>query len=119
VVGLNLLEKARRAGLALWGEAGRLVVRGQRRHEGLARLLLDHKAEVLAELDATTFRVGTLEDLFSDSRTPTWSCFTCDSNKWWRLKPGGRVFAGGPWICGVCHPPLPPAPEVEWAGGEV
>lgn len=50
VVGLTLLVEARRAGLEVRAEGDRLVVRGPRRLEPLARRLLEHKAEVLAVL---------------------------------------------------------------------
>jgi hypothetical protein len=48
--GLALLQQARAAGLAVRAEGDRLCVRGPRRAEALVRLLLDHKAEVLAAL---------------------------------------------------------------------
>jgi hypothetical protein len=48
--GLTLLQQARAAGLAVRAEGDRLCVRGPRRAEALARLLLDHKAQVLAAL---------------------------------------------------------------------
>lgn len=35
-------------------------------------------------------------------------CRICNSDRRWRLKPSG------PWICSVCHPPLPAPEEIEW-----
>ncbi len=47
---LSLLDRARLAGLKVRAEGDRLVVRGRRSQERLARELLAHKAEVVAEL---------------------------------------------------------------------
>jgi hypothetical protein len=44
---LNLLEQAREAGLDVHADGEKLVVRGPKKAELLARELLDHKAEVL------------------------------------------------------------------------
>ena len=48
--GLILLNCAREAGLAVAAEGDKLVIRGPRRAELLARLLIEHKPEVLAAL---------------------------------------------------------------------
>jgi hypothetical protein len=48
--GLILLNRAREAGLAVAAEGDKLVIRGPRRAESLARLLIEHKPEVLAAL---------------------------------------------------------------------
>jgi hypothetical protein len=48
--GLTLLEEARGAGLRVAAEGNRLVIRGPKTAEPLARRLLAHKAEVLAAL---------------------------------------------------------------------
>src|SRR5919198_567597 len=45
--GLSLLERARSAGLQVSAEGGRLVVRGPRRAEPVARELLAHKVDVV------------------------------------------------------------------------
>ena len=50
--GLTMLRAARRAGLAVAEDDGRLVVRGPRRLEPVARELLAHKAGVLDALAA-------------------------------------------------------------------
>jgi hypothetical protein len=125
---LSLLTRARGVGLEVWADGERLVIRGPKRHGDLARALLEHKAEVMAELRARdrlievepltpeVFRIRTVDDIGSaEHDSPTRPCWACKSTRWWRLKPGGRIFAGGPWICGVCHPPLPAPDEVEWA----
>ena len=49
--GLTLLAEARGQGLEVRAQGDRLIVRGPRSAEALARSLLDHKAEVLAELE--------------------------------------------------------------------
>jgi hypothetical protein len=48
--GLTLLEEARGAGLRVAAEGDRLVIRGPKTAEPVARRLLAHKAEVLAAL---------------------------------------------------------------------
>lgn len=48
--GLTLLNRAREAGLAVAAEGDKLVIRGPRRAESVARLLIEHKPEVLAAL---------------------------------------------------------------------
>ena len=48
--GLTLLSDATAAGLTVRANAGRLVIRGPRAAEAVARRLLEHKAEVLAAL---------------------------------------------------------------------
>lgn len=49
---LTLLREARRVGLEVDEAAGRLVIRGPRRFEPLARALLGRKAAILAALSA-------------------------------------------------------------------
>jgi hypothetical protein len=48
--GLILLDRAREAGLAVVAESDKLVIRGPRRAESVARLMIEHKPEVLAAL---------------------------------------------------------------------
>jgi hypothetical protein len=50
--GLTLLRRARDAGLAVVTEGEKLVIRGPRRAEAIARLLIEHKPEVMAALVA-------------------------------------------------------------------
>jgi hypothetical protein len=53
MVGLSLIEEAQASGLVLRvGGDGRLIVRGPRSAEGLARKLLDQKAVVLAAIQS-------------------------------------------------------------------
>ena len=52
MVGLTLLDQARAAGLTVFTDGGRLVVRGLRREEALALELLAHKDELMAHLRA-------------------------------------------------------------------
>jgi hypothetical protein len=48
--GLTLLRRARDAGLAVVAAGDKLVIRGPKRAEPVARLLIDHKPEVMAAL---------------------------------------------------------------------
>jgi hypothetical protein len=48
--GVTLLRRAREAGLAVAVEGYKLVIRGPRRAEPVARLLIEHKPEVMAAL---------------------------------------------------------------------
>ena len=48
--GLTLLRRAQDAGLTVEAEGDTLVIRGPKRAESVARLLLDHKPDVLAAL---------------------------------------------------------------------
>ena len=48
--GLILLNRAREAGLAVEADGNKLLIRGPRRAEPVARLLIEHKPEVLAAL---------------------------------------------------------------------
>lgn len=50
----SLLHEAHAAGLSLWREADQLVIEGPRRADGIARQLLESKAEVLAVLDSAS-----------------------------------------------------------------
>ncbi len=50
--GIMLLHRAREAGLKIEVEGDKLIVRGPRRLEPLARRLLDRKPEILAALGA-------------------------------------------------------------------
>lgn len=49
---LTYLERARDAGLSVGTKDGRLILRGPRQAEDVVRLLIEHKAEVMAELGA-------------------------------------------------------------------
>ena len=48
---VDLLAEARRAGLRVHAEAGRLIVRGPKTLEPLARQILERKSEVMRELE--------------------------------------------------------------------
>ncbi len=128
--GLNLLDRARLAGLKVRADGDRVVVRGRRSQEHLARELLAHKAEVMAELHreqagpwpketvaitADIFGVRTVADLMAlgtTGRSPG-ACYACRGGAWWRLR-GVKL-----WICTRCYPPSPPREEIEtWPGEE-
>ena len=59
--GLKLLAEARQAGLTLRAEGERLLVRGPRHLEALAKRLLAHKAEVLPALEDERFICSGIE----------------------------------------------------------
>jgi len=50
--GISLLQEARTAGLSVTTEKDRLTIRGLRRAEWLAKLLIQHKADVLPLISA-------------------------------------------------------------------
>jgi hypothetical protein len=54
VDGMTLLHRAEEAGLAVKAEGDKLVIRGPKRAEPVARLLLDNKPRILAALAAGT-----------------------------------------------------------------
>ena len=128
--GLSLLDRALLAGLKVRANGDHLVVSGRRSQERLARELLAHKAEVMAELDreqsgpwpkethaitADIFGVRTVADLMAlgaTDRTPG-ACYACGGGARWRLRDAKL------WICTRCYPPSPPREEIEsWPGEE-
>lgn len=59
---ISLVLQARKVGLVLdKGEGGRLIVRGDRKHEHLVRQLLARKTDVLTLVDLFTGRRPTLD----------------------------------------------------------
>src|SRR5688572_1000777 len=58
--GMTLLAEARAAGLEVRADGDRLVVRGPRTQEGLARALLAHKPDVLTALQAVAERAAVM-----------------------------------------------------------
>ena len=52
--GLTQLAEARAAGLSVAAQGGRLVLRGPRRAEAMARRLIEHKGDVMAALARET-----------------------------------------------------------------
>jgi hypothetical protein len=122
-----LLAHARRAGLAVRLEGGRLIVRGPKRLADLAASLLDRKDAVVAALDAEADPgVVMVLDVFPGARVvaasqpavwppeggwvpspgkidpyaaepPRSPCPCCGTMAW--------SLAGTGFTCGVCHPP--------------
>lgn len=131
---LSLLARARSAGLTVTVREGKLQVRGPKRLAALAMELAEHKAEVLAALEAEV-QAGPPRLAEDTAELPSWfwrpaetrgspgagrmgarapaSCHACGSIWWWRR------IAGGPWVCPVCHPPGPAPHEIEWSDAEV
>ncbi len=46
---------------------------------------------------------------------PESECRCCGHRSWWRLR-GTDDPKGRPWMCGHCHPPIPPPDAIEWYG---
>lgn len=87
--GLTLLRRAQEAGLAIHADGDKLVIRGPKRAEPVARLLLDHKPDVLAALAPRTAPDTTARDGDAGERAG------------WRDRYAGRIVhwfrAGRPW----------------------
>jgi hypothetical protein len=100
--GLTLLAEARAAGLKVKAEGTRLVVRGPREAEPVAKRLLAHKAEVMAALatpGAGRPRYASpwpdaLPKLGQRSVGPFTSCEVCRTGSWIRY--------GGTPLCLLC-----------------
>jgi hypothetical protein len=122
------------AGLSVHMDGGKLVIRGPRSADRIARALLEHKAEVVAQLRTANWELrpdtrGRLgfqspdapvpfpawEDLPEHSKSaladPTaGACWWCGRREWWRSIHGAVV-------CGYCHPPSVPGLVAEWLAG--
>ena len=108
--GMSLLREARTAGLTVTAEGDRLTIRGPRRTDRLAKLLIQHKADVLPLLSAgpelpTILRPGPgeteilipghpLADFeWIDKPIPSGvqhKAPDCRSSRWWEHRFGGR-----------------------------
>jgi hypothetical protein len=123
--GLTLLRQARDAGLAVESDGDKLVIRGPRRAEVVARLLIEHKPEVIAALAPASTLPATID--LDDGSDPAWwrRQFTIRtihwglSGKWikveaeglaygelldeWRKSQGRRWPA---WQCAGCDEPI-------------
>jgi hypothetical protein len=103
--GVSLLRRARAAGLAVAAEAsGKLLIRGPRREEATARLLLDHKPAVIAAL-AAEWRARYREALaqwsaFRPAESAARIAWGELENHWHRLH-GARAPAGQCAGCGA------------------
>ena len=99
--GMTLLHRARDAGLAVAAEGDKLVIRGPRRAEPVARLLIEHKPAVMAALTppfpkerdgSVCCECGTL----IDERLPTtWGgrpCHRACGEAAWRAVAEGRCL---------------------------
>ena len=64
--GLTLLRRARDAGLDVAADGNKVVIRGPKRAEAIARLLIEHKPEVMAALAAAE----RTPDAWNDSAPP-------------------------------------------------
>jgi hypothetical protein len=130
--GVTLLVEAESAGLTVHLDGDRLVIRGPRSADQVARALLGRKAEVVALLRTASWvlrpdtrgRMGwqspdapvpfiAWEDLIDPDPTPAAPgadpCGWCGRRAWWRSIHGAVV-------CGHCHPPALPGLVAEWLG---
>lgn len=87
--GLTLLQRAQEAGLAVQAKGDKLVIRGPKRAEPVALLLLDHKPDVLAVLSPRSLRDPPLRDWNAADRTLWRDRYAARIVHWFR---GGR-----PW----------------------
>ncbi len=130
--GLALLSEATAAGLTVQIDGDRLVIRGPRSADAIARALLKHKMEVMAILRFGSWvpRPDTRSRLGWQSPDalvpwPAWedlpeppesvpadatarACWWCGQREWWRSKAWPDVVR-----CGWCSPPAPGVP-VDW-----
>jgi hypothetical protein len=117
--GLTLLRQARDAGLAVTAAGGRLVIRGPRRAEPVALMLLAHKPEVLTALDeATDWRARNQEAVAhwgalhppAEAARLAWGEL---EDRWHRLH-GARVPS---WQCAGCGEAIAELPALDLADG--
>ncbi len=108
---MTLLDSARVAGVTMRVDGERLIVRGPRSAETLAKSVLAQKADVVAWLltapetrvepsnVAVTPRSVSGESERAAPAMTVEQCFCCGQRRWWR-----SVF-GSHLICATCHPP--------------
>jgi hypothetical protein len=104
--GLSLLVEARAAGLIVLADGGRLVIRGPKSADAVARRLLAHKAVVLAALaagngnttPANPEKIVSCVDAgpWEEATEPGPGCTVCGSLEQWQ-------DALGRQRCGVCE----------------
>jgi hypothetical protein len=83
--GLSLLAEARAAGLTLWVDGDRLIIRGPRSQEALVKRLLSRKAEIIRALEAqrsTSGPAGSLADADADEA----------EGRYWYPPPGTPLY---------------------------
>jgi hypothetical protein len=91
--GLKLLQEAKAAGLAVSVDGDKLVIRGPRKAEAIAKLLLEHKPAVIEALQQASRQ---------HDQADAAPCLWCRrASRWLSVY---RVE-----VCGECHPPAPGA----------
>jgi hypothetical protein len=106
--GLMLLRRAQEVGLAVAADGDKLVIRGPRSAEAVARLLIEHKPALLALLaEATDWRARLREALtyWSTSHPAgeaAWFAWGEIENHW-HMQHGERVPH---WQCAGCREPI-------------
>lgn len=137
--GLILLRRAREAGLAVKTDGDKLVIRGPRRAEAVACLLIENKLEVLAALTPAWLAGNGCADGFQqdDRSDPAWWCrrYEIRTSQWrlsgtrekdeaerlaygelldeWRQSQGQRWPA---WQCAGCDEPMGGRPTLMLSG---
>ena len=81
---LTLITRARKAGLVLDREGGKLVVRGDRTHERLVRALLDRKTETLTLVEVYNGRAQHLDWRQAKIPEKAGRCILC--HRWAQLR---------------------------------
>lgn len=100
---LTLLEQAKNNGLEVKVAGDKLIVRGPKSQEELAKALLARKPEIIQAL--TGQRWATTAPSATDT-VPGRPCPCCGGVRFWQRPDGG-------WCCSTCHPsPIEGVPEV-------
>jgi hypothetical protein len=103
--GLKLLELARAAGLAVRVDGEKLVVRGPRKAEAVAKRLLENKAVVIAALCASEPQHDHVD--LAQNQAGVRLCPCCRRSQRW-------LSVYGVTVCGECHPPAVPELVKRW-----
>jgi hypothetical protein len=119
--GMTLLRRARDAGLAVLAEGDKLVIRGPRRAEPVARLVIEHKPAVMAALTppfpkewVALFAQRAAEwELGGRPRAEAERVAWAEVQSRWHLQHGERVTRD---ICAGCRRPIGAAPVLDLIG---
>jgi hypothetical protein len=125
--GLTLLRRAHDAGLAVAAEGDKLVIRGPKRAEPVALLLIEHKPEVLATLAPAQRAAQQWRDHYA-ARISHW--FLHGRRRWqdaealaygellneWHMLHGAR---SAQWQCAGCDKPIAGRPALILMDGDV
>ena len=99
---LTLLEQAKNNGLEVKVDGDKLIVRGPKSQEELAKALLARKAEII---EALSREHQTPTAPSATDAVPGRPCPCCGGVRYWQRRDGG-------WACATCHPaPIEDVPE--------